>query len=323
MIPPENPSTEKLEKTMTTFESSIYRCRAGPAHGHARTLLAGAAFGLTLAAGTAVAAPPGTVPFGVYDPEGSFSQDMNVSIEHVFMPWVGVDLSTLATADAYARERDRSLLVTVEPWIWGETSSVETLRSRILSGRHDATMQSVCAALAPLQSPVTVRWGQEMDNPNGHFPWAMWEPEDHVAAYRRMVGACRSVAPDLSFMWSPAGVEGMQAYYPGDDVVDVIGLSVFGLQDYERELQGGEKTFTDVLAPRYQRAVAFGKPIVVAELGFLGDDAYLDDWYNAVRAPQDDFAELTAVIYFNRQEVWPWPNDFGLPDWRDSAQRDN
>jgi endoglucanase len=22
------------------------------------------------------------------------------------------------------------------------------------------------------------------------------------------------------------------------------------------------------------------------------------------------------VIYFNQQEVYPWPDDFGLPDWR-------
>ncbi len=308
---------------MKKSKSSAHSCRAGPTNGRARAVLSGAAVGLTLATGSALAAPPGTVPFGVYDPEGSFSQDGEVSIEHVFLPWQGVDLDTLTAADAYARERDRSLLVTVEPWTWGETSSVETLRNKILSGGHDATMRSVCRALEPLQSPVTVRWAQEMDNPNGHFPWALWEPDDHVEAYRRMVGVCRSVAPGLRFMWSPAGVEGMEAYYPGDDVVDVIGLSVFGLQEYEREHLGGEHSFAEILAPRYDRAVTFGKPIQVAELGFLGDDAYLDEWYNSVREPQDSFTELTAVIYFNRQEVWPWPNDFGLPDWRHSAQRDN
>lgn len=308
---------------MKILKSSVYPCRAGPLHGPARTLLAGATVGLTLAAGTAVAAPPGTVPFGVYDPEGSFSQDMDVTIEHVFLPWEGVDLDTLATADTYARERNRSLLVTIEPWTWGESLSPETLRNKIFSGRHDATMQSVCSALEPLESEVTVRWGQEMDNPNGHFPWALWEPDDHVEAYRRMVGVCRTVAPDLRFMWSPAGVEGMEDYYPGDDVVDVIGLSVFGLQDYEREQSDPEYSFTEVLAPRYERAETFGKPIMVAELGFLGDEAYLDDWYNSVRESHDSFSELTAVVYFNRQEVFPWPDGFGLPDWRNSAQRDN
>ena len=28
------------------------------------------------------------------------------------------------------------------------------------------------------------------------------------------------------------------------------------------------------------------------------------------------FDDLVAVIYFNQKEVYPWPDGFGLPDWR-------
>lgn len=308
---------------MKTFHSSVHPCRAGPAKGFARALVPCAMAGMVFTAGSAFAAPPGTVPFGVYDPPGTFSQDADVSIEHIFLPWEGVDLRSLSTADAYARERNRSMLVTVEPWIWGAPKEPDTLRDDILSGRHDATMRNVCSALDTLQSPVTVRWAQEMDNPNGHFPWSVWEPAEHIEAFRRMISVCRSVAPDLQFMWSPAGNEGMAAFYPGDDVVDVIGLSVFGAQEYERAQFGVEQGFVEILGPRYDRAVTFGKPIVVAELGYVGDAAYLADWNNSVRQQHDRFSELTAVIYFNRQEVFPWPNDFGLPDWRVGAPIEN
>ncbi|WP_439561866.1 glycoside hydrolase family 26 protein [Roseinatronobacter sp.] len=285
------------------------------------SVVPGAIAGLMLVAGHGVASPPGPIPFGVYDPEGSFSADTGVSIEHVFLPWEGVDLETLRIADAYAQERNRSMLVTIEPWIWGAPYTVETLRSAILAGRHDATMRSVCRVLGTLKSSVTVRWAQEMDNPNGHFPWALWRPEDHIQAYRRMVTVCRSVAPDLEFMWSPAGEAGLQAYYPGDDVVDVIGLSVFGVEEYERARFGSAKSFSEILGPRYDRAAVFGKPIIVAELGFTGGPEYLDDWFYSIRQVDDLFPDLAAVIYFNREEVWPWPDDFGLPDWRNSAQR--
>lgn len=308
---------------MKTMQSAVHPCRAGPADWRARSLLLFATLGLFVNAGSAFSAPPGTVPFGVYDPHGTFSQDVDVTIEHIFLPWEGVDLSSLSAADAYARQRNRSLLVTIEPWIWGAPSTTEALRSDILSGRHDETMRSVCNALGALESPVTVRWAQEMDSTTGHFPWSRWRPTDHVEAYRRMIGVCRSAAPGLRFMWSPAGVEGMEAYYPGDDVVDVIGLSVFGAQDYQRAEFGTEYGYAEVLGPRYDRAVTFGKPIMVAELGFVGDAEYLADWRNSVRLPDARFSELTAVVYFNRQEVWPWPNDFGLPDWREGAQPSN
>lgn len=283
-------------------------------------VLLGAFLTLVLAANSASAIPPGTLPFGVYDPDGSYAQDSDVSIEHIFMPWDGVDLKSLDTADAYARERNRSLLVTVEPWIWGAAEAPDVLRHNILAGHHDTKMRTVCSMIASLQSSVTLRWAQEMDNPNGHFPWAMWRPTDYIDAYTRMVDICRSVAPEVRFMWSPTGEEGMQAYYPGDNVVDVVGVSVFGAQDYQRQQFGTEYGFVEVLGPRYERALTFGKPIMVAELGYVGDLAYRTEWNDSVRQKHRAFPALTAVVYFNRQEVFPWPHDFGLPDWREGTR---
>ena len=306
---------------MKTFRPSIHQSRADRVA--CVKSLPAACLGLVLATGSALAAPPGSIPFGVYDPEGAFSGDPVVSIEHLFLPWEGVDLDTLNIADAYARDRGRTLLVTIEPWIWGAPPRPDDLRNDVLSGRHDATMRAVCSVLETLQGPVTVRWGQEMDNPNGHFPWSMWQPADHIEAYRRMVEVCRSVAPGLQYMWSPAGEEGMEAFYPGDDVVDSIGLSVFGLQEYELAQFGVAQGYSDMLGPRYDRAVTFGKPIIVAELGYLGDADYIADWNDSVRRPDDRFSELVAVVYYNRKEVYPWPDGFGLPDWRNNGLPEN
>jgi beta-mannanase len=59
-----------------------------------------------------------SVDFGAYDPHGDFSGDKNVKIEHLFLPWEDVDLSTLSIADEYAMQRGRTLLITIEPWSW-------------------------------------------------------------------------------------------------------------------------------------------------------------------------------------------------------------
>jgi len=280
-----------------------------------------------LAAGAGMAAalrpspgsvPPGLIPFGAYDPAGDFANETDFTIEHIFLPWEDVAINSLFDADRYALARDRALLVTLEPWTWSrsERNTPRALRAGIAAGDYDATMRSVCEVLAALESPVTLRWGQEMDDDDGQFIWAGWQPQDFIAAYRRMMGIARDTVPGINLMWSPLGHEGMNAYYPGDDYVDLTGLSVFGLQAWDRANYNRDRSFAEVFAPRYDRAVGFGKPIVVAELGYSGDAAYVADWDNQVRSLAAQFPALVGVVYFNYPEVYDWPQGFGRPDWR-------
>lgn len=266
----------------------------------------------------ATAAPPGTVPYGVYDPDGDFMDDSDVTIEHLFLPWEDVYLPSLNDADAYAMERNRALLVTLEPWTWSrsERNTARYLRSGIFDGIYDANMKAVCDVLSTLESPVTLRFAHEMDEDNGQFTWAGWNPDDYISAYRRMIDICRASAPHITFMWAPLGDEGMELYYPGDDYVDLVGVSVFGLQAWDQAKHGRDRTFDEIFAPRYENAVAFGKPVVVAELGYVGDEGYVEMWDASVRQEKPEYPSLVGVVYFNYPEVYPWPEGFGFPDWR-------
>lgn len=287
---------------------------------HCRKLLQGIAVFPVIAgwATVSLAAPPGDLPFGVYDPNGGFSDDTDVQIEHLFLPWEDVSLPSLADADAYAVERGRSVLVTIEPWTWtqDERNTPEILIAGIASGEYDDNMREICSALSEFESPVTIRWAQEMESTTGHFIWSNWQPETYVAAYQQIVDVCREQTDKFDYMWSPLGDEKLADYFPGKDYADVIGLSVFGLQAWESEVLGQERSFRDVFEPRYKRALQFDLPIAVAELGFVGTDDYVQRWTNEVRQLPDDFPELQAVVYFNQQEVHPWPDGYGLPDWR-------
>jgi endoglucanase len=281
------------------------------------TALTGA--GLAAALGpSSGSVPPGRISFGAYDPGGDFSDTADCTIEHIFLPWEDVAIETLFDADRYARARNRSLLVTLEPWTWSRSArnTARSLREGIASGAHDANMRSICEVFAALESPLILRWGHEMDNDNGHFIWAGWRPSDYIAAYRRMATIARQVVPGIQLIWSPLGHAGMQDFYPGDDLVDMVGLSVFGLQAWDRANHGRDRSFAEILAPRYDRAIVFGKPVMVAELGYSGDAAYVAAWDRQVRTMSARFPALAGVVYFNHPEVYDWPQGFGLPDWR-------
>lgn len=277
--------------------------------------LAGIAAALAL---PSLAAPPGPMPYGAYDPGGDYTNDPDLTIEHIFLPWEDVALTSLLEADIYALERGRALMITIEPWTWtrDERNTPEFLRNGIEQGYYDANMRGICTVINTLQSPVSVRWGHEMENPDGQFIWGDWDPEDYIAAFRRMVEICREEAPRINVIWSPNGLENTEDYYPGDDYVDLVGLSIFGYEPWERAILGRTQTFTEILTERYARVAGFNKPVVVAEVGYSGSAEYVAQWDGEVRQARPDMPLLVGVVYFDQTEVYPWPNDFGLPDWR-------
>lgn len=259
-----------------------------------------------------------SISFGVYDPHGDFSGERDVAIEHIFMTWEDVDLSSLPAVDAYARERGRTLMISVEPWSWAANwhYNSEQLLEDIQAGAYDTNIATVCSAIADLKSPINIRWAHEMEDFSGKFLWAIWSPEDYISAYRRFVTECRKQLPNASYVWSPKGDPTLAKYYPGDDYVDLIGLSVFGYQAYDKKNFGGDRTFEEALAPGYRLVSGFGKPVIVAELGYEGDEEYVSNWAKSVAAPHPEFPRLTAIVYYNDKEVFAWPENFGRPNWR-------
>jgi endoglucanase len=177
-------------------------------------------------------------------------------------------------------------------------------------------MRAILKHVAEFKCPVIIRWGAEMDNPSGRFTWANWTPDDYVAAYRRMMGIVREMVPGAKVMWSPRGDETLQAYYPGNDYVDIIGLSVFGFEAYDMAEFNHTRGFSEALRQGYNLVAGFGKPVWVAETGYDGSIAYLERWSKDLTYKDSAFPLLEAVIYFNHQEVWSWPYDLGFPQWR-------
>lgn len=258
------------------------------------------------------------IRFGAYDPHGDFTSQKGVATEALFLPWEDVDLDSLKLADAYAMERGRNVLITVEPWSWDANRrlSSDELRRKVLRGDYDQNMLAIAARMAEMKSPLILRWAQEMEDISGRFTWSGWAPQDYIAAYRRMVDLTRKAVPGVKVMWSPKGMDGLRVYYPGDSYADLVGLSVFGFEDYDRIEYGGPQKFADLLRKGYGLVESFNKPVWVAELGYEGGDSYVRPWMDDVTLKQADFPKLEQVVYFNDQEVHPWPHNLGRPQWR-------
>jgi beta-mannanase len=164
---------------------------------------------------------------------------------------------------------------------------------------------------------VLVRFAHEMEL-TGNYPWAIANPELYVKAYRHYVDLIRSEgATNVRWVWSPAGNGDAPRYYPGDDDVDFVGVTILSNKAWDLAVGATDAVpFTELFGAKYATVSQWGKPIIIAEFGAANDDsghqaAWLHDAYEAF----GQYPLLRGVVYFNSMNA---PNNWtgSTPDFR-------
>ena len=261
--------------------------------------------------------PARTLALGVYDPIGTFKNTDGIAIEQVFAPWRPDTTREVVKLIHSVRQRSRTPLVGLEPWPFNtDGMTQEMLFPDIVAGKYDAPIDLVCkAAAAEAPQEILLRWAHEMDL-TGHHPWAQGIPEAFIPAYRHVVDMCRAIAPNVRFVWSPAGNWEAGQYWPGDDYVDYVGVTTLAFRDWE--LFRGEPaatSFQRMFDRRLQVVGGFGKPIIVCEFGVQGDADYKAKWIDEAFSAIAKYPEIRAVVYFNAVDPFRW-DEYDVPDWR-------
>ena len=139
------------------------------------------------------------VNYGVYDfpQHKQFSEAKGLAVEHIFVSWLS-ELATISSAFKYANERNRWLMITVEPFAAEERNGHQLLRD-VVDGTYDSKIMAVCGSIGSLQSPMFVRWGHEMETGDVRYPWSGADADSYIAAYRHFADRCRAAAPKIHF----------------------------------------------------------------------------------------------------------------------------
>jgi glycosyl hydrolase family 26 len=202
----------------------------------------------------------------------------------------------------------------------------------ILAGQFDDNLRQWAREARDTHIPLLVEFGTEV---NGEwFPWnGVYHganetdgygdptqadgPERFRDVYRHVVTLFREEGADnLTWFYHVNGDSqpeedwnSMAAYYPGDDYVDWIGVSVYGALN-----PGDEWTeFTDSMDIAYPElaAISPNKPLALLEFGVVADPTIGDkaEW---IRAALDAVAarrypRIKAVSYWNEE----WENEDG------------
>lgn len=130
-------------------------------------------------------------------------------------------------------------------------------------GDYDQRIQKLAKKLSAHRAPVYLRWDEAMEVDAQEYPWQLKYHKLYTDAYRHFVATARAVNPGLKFIWGPAGYPGLEEYWPGQDVVDVISLDIAHPSEQHPKAY---PPYTSVAAEVYRkvhRLRFFDKPIVV------------------------------------------------------------
>jgi beta-mannanase len=180
--------------------------------------------------------------------------------------------------------------------------------ARCAAGAFDNYYRQIAAALVEVGGGSAIlRLGWEANVGSRSHPWGIdtrSEARGYIACFRRMAGVLRSVAPGFKFEWSNAKASAypgnVMELYPGGDIVDVIGLHYYAIDDQfsTQEKWDAFKNTTRRGGPQgieawIRKAAELGKPFAVPEWGvwnrftsFAVADtpSYMTNMYNFFRA---------------------------------------
>ena len=203
-------------------------------------------------------------------------------------------------------------VVTWEPWLTDfenvrhphlplrEARDRQGMRD-VASGLYDFYIDAWARELAAFGRPVFVRFAHEMNDPY-RYPWGPQHntKEEFIAAWRHVVDRFRAAgATNAIWVWSPhVAYEYWDLYWPGDTYVDWVATGVLNFGPIAQWSRWW--SFAEIFGEKYPRLAAFGKPVMVAELGSLAVGGDRAAWYReALAALPEHYPDVRAVLFFH------------------------
>lgn len=226
---------------------------------------------------------------GIYSPDAP-AEKGEPYIRHIFVDWR--EDNRLAQELLTTLRTGNTPFFTIEPK--GEADG-EKLLSDIGSGQHDQTIDAFLNTLSQTDNSVYVRFAHEMELAE-LYPWGNQDSELFISAYRHVTDRAKAKGiTNIKWVWGPAGNAGAEAYYPGDDAVDIVGTTVL----YDQYWYGDyEPAFAELVEQRQWLAV-FNKPLWIVEFGAgNADSTFQQQLISDAVASHKDLG-FEALVYLN------------------------
>ena len=208
------------------------------------------------------------------------------------------------------RDADNNILREIMP------RNMEGLYDPNGTGKHDAYIRAFARAAAKWKHEFIIRFAHEM---NGNwYPWGGM-PEEYKAAFRHIWKIFREEgATNVLFAWAPdAGqLANIEAYYPGDEYVDIIGFSGYNKAVRTKNGSYAWQSCEDIFQAAVNKFKGKGKPLAIFEFGIDDEGERINDKKQKGRDKASWLQEAYAWMKKNKIALSAYFNMNKLEDLR-------
>lgn len=199
----------------------------------------------------------------------------------------------------------------------------------VLDGEFDSFLFSFAQETAEFGHPVLFRLGNEM---NGD--WCMYsgyhtsrDPEVFKGFYKYIYQIFKDAGADnVIWVWNPNERSfpdfkwnNELMYYPGDEFVDMIGLTGYNTGTY----YAGEiwRSFSDIYSPLYQRMVRISdKPLMITEFASSSVGGDKEEWVRDMFSHLGKYPRIRAAIWWDGCD-WDSKGNVARPYFIDESSK--
>lgn len=257
---------------------------------------------------------------GFYDPKATLVNEKEVVVEHLFLSFYSIKTGDLQQKLENALCRDNDLILTVEPCNPTSKTLDYDVLSDILKGKYDDIISDFYLTISGIDKLIYLRFAHEMEIPITRYPWQSQDPLVYINAFRYFMQFPGADMDHIKRIWGPAGDRGSIEYWPGNDVVDYVSISVYGLPDKNITDPEKQETFSQIFHRKSRRLRFIDKPIFITEFGVKGDDQFQAKWLVDAAQTLNEQPQVVGVNYFNMTDVPKAWGEIQPPDWSISKE---
>lgn len=179
---------------------------------------------------------------------------------------------------------------------------------RVLDGYYDEFLHNYAKDIADFKHPVLFRFANEM---NGDWcEYSGYHMSLDTELYREMYRHIYDIfqkhnADNIIWIWNPNGKSfpdfkwnSEAMYYPGNDYVDVLGLTLYNTGNFYKGEEWTE--FYDLYAPLYEEAMKnYDMPFMITEFSCARKGGNKEEWTKKMLSETDRFPNIKFAVWWN------------------------
>lgn len=258
--------------------------------------------------------------WGIYEPDAAKSQmnrllDLEQKLDYTFgllIRYQSLDTGFPAEDLTKIYDGGRFAVLTLQTMHYNKDNS--SIMYDILKGKYDEYLTKYAQDIKAFGHPLLFRLDNEM---NGDWvPYSSYHNSKDTEIYTEMWTYIHDIfskneVDNVLWVWNPNNLSKpgfawnhTLLYYPGDDYVDVVGLTAYNTGTF---YEGEEwSTFHELYAPLYaQYDEWFDQPMMIAEFGSSSIGGDKVEWVNGMFGELDQYPKIKAAVWWSHMDFDP------------------